>query len=358
MADYNSPTVITPTIPVSDMTELERLILTTMFDHEYDGDRIYFFSNIGPSEIISIDRDDLLGALERSVTTPGGTALSLAIAALRREDREVDATYLDIDVSETPWTSILHDIVWRSSLLDEIVVTTCFTCTRMRSAGFGGSVTRITPEGISSRSTLEMLAALRADWERHGAENVAHCDHDARAPWPSRDPITRMVLAIDEQARNPNPFATYLLDRGDTNSLATIRRFVASFRDPRDALRVATGAELEAALCVWEAMLELRRIHEDEANRDPVHESIHEMLNVWDAIGSHRMRRFALDIAGLALQVFSDLQHEIADTAWAFDSNIVPAVVENLDWSFDGPERRGEPELFLHAVLDTLRRTP
>ena len=76
MADYNSPTVITPTIPVSDMTELERLILTTMFDHEYDGDRIYFFSNIGPSEIISIDRDDLLGALERSVTTPGGTALS------------------------------------------------------------------------------------------------------------------------------------------------------------------------------------------------------------------------------------------------------------------------------------------
>lgn len=358
MADYNSPTVITPTIPISDMTELERLILTTMFDHEYDGDRIYFFSNIGPSEIISIDRDDLLAAFEHSVTTAGSTALGVIATALRREDREVEASYLDIDMSETSWTPILQDIVKRSSKLDEIVVISSFTCTRMRPDGFGGSVTRITAGGVSSRSTVEMLAALRADAERDGSENVGQSERVPNDPWLGHDPITRMVLAIDEQERNPNPFATYLLDRDDTNSLATIRRFVASFRDPRDALRVATGAELEAALCVWEAMLELRRIHEDEANRDPVHESIHEMLNVWDAIGSHRMRRFALDIAGLALQVFSDLQHEIADTAWAFDSNIVPAVVENLDWSFDGPERRGQPELFLAAVLDTLRRTP
>ena len=42
MADYHSPTVVQPTIPNADMTPLERLLLTRIFEAEPDGDGLYF----------------------------------------------------------------------------------------------------------------------------------------------------------------------------------------------------------------------------------------------------------------------------------------------------------------------------
>lgn len=45
--------------------------------------------------------------------------------------------------------------------LDEIVVTAAWTCTKMRSDGFGGSIMRITATGIQHCSTSDMLEALR-----------------------------------------------------------------------------------------------------------------------------------------------------------------------------------------------------
>jgi hypothetical protein len=50
MADYFSPTVIQQPIPIADMTPLERLVLSLIFDAELDGETLYFHTACGPSE--------------------------------------------------------------------------------------------------------------------------------------------------------------------------------------------------------------------------------------------------------------------------------------------------------------------
>jgi hypothetical protein len=44
-ADYFSPTVIQPTIPVADITPLERLLLSHIFNAEPDGKVLYFYAD-------------------------------------------------------------------------------------------------------------------------------------------------------------------------------------------------------------------------------------------------------------------------------------------------------------------------
>jgi hypothetical protein len=46
MTDYHSPTVVQPTIPNADMTPLEQLLLTRIFEAEPDGNGLYFFAEI------------------------------------------------------------------------------------------------------------------------------------------------------------------------------------------------------------------------------------------------------------------------------------------------------------------------
>lgn len=173
--------------------------------------------------------------------------------------------------------------------LDEIVVTTSFTCSKMRPDGFGGAVTLITAETISGKSTTDMLDDLQSDAEDNGGTAKA----DAAASSPQL---------------------------------------------------------LETALCVWEAMLDLRAAHDE--NSAP---SIRAMMTVWEQLGSVSMRRYAIQIADFALDVHADLRDEVDAGFWSYDFEFIPALVENLDWTIHGPERHGEPEIFLASVLDTLR---
>ena len=72
---------------------------------------------------------------------------------------------VDIDLTEVKlgWDQILQAIVKRSTGLDEIVVTAAFTCSKMRSDGFGGSVMRITADRIQYASTVDMLETMWND---------------------------------------------------------------------------------------------------------------------------------------------------------------------------------------------------
>ena len=54
MADYYSPTVIQQTIAEADMTPLERLLLSHIFESERDGEGWYFFSESGPADMIMV----------------------------------------------------------------------------------------------------------------------------------------------------------------------------------------------------------------------------------------------------------------------------------------------------------------
>lgn len=166
MADYHSPTVVTPPLPEADISSLERLILSLAFDEDGGGDGlIYFHSWCGPSSIVSIEAQDLQAALEAS-TTVDGSANRYAAALLEQHGRAVDASphdYLDVDltVADGGWDRMFQDIVRRSSTIEEIVVTQAFTCTKMRPDGFGGSVIRITTDAIQYCSTTDMLEEMQ-----------------------------------------------------------------------------------------------------------------------------------------------------------------------------------------------------
>lgn len=166
MADYHSPTIVQPDIPEGDMTILERLILSLAFDEGPTREgKVYFHSWCGPSDIVSIDVDELRAA--QSASTDVASAINTHVAAILEEYDKVDDPdphdYIDIDLgsAEHGWPRMFQDIVRRSPSVDEIVVTAAFTCTKMRPDGFGGSVMRITADAIEYRSTTDMLEDMR-----------------------------------------------------------------------------------------------------------------------------------------------------------------------------------------------------
>jgi hypothetical protein len=88
MADYFSPTVIQPTIPVADITPLERLLLSHIFNAEPDGgEGLYFYADEGPADMIWLDRARIEAALAQSPTTIDSTAPTFVTEQLARGRR-------------------------------------------------------------------------------------------------------------------------------------------------------------------------------------------------------------------------------------------------------------------------------
>lgn len=156
MADYHSPTVVQPTIKMTDMTAVEQLLLTHVFEFEEDGDGLYFFAEICLEDMPVIEIDDVRKALAAGAGTDCRTAdfLREQFTRLNRDD-----AYLQLD-AEIPWETAFQDIVRRSGTIEHVEVITSFTCSRMRPAGFGGAVTLITADQMLSSSTEKMLCEL------------------------------------------------------------------------------------------------------------------------------------------------------------------------------------------------------
>ncbi len=70
------------------------------------------------------------------------------------------APHIDLDVSTTSWEFIVQEIVRRSSTLEYVSVVSAFTCSRMRSDGFGGAVVVISADAIVGKSTYDLLEDL------------------------------------------------------------------------------------------------------------------------------------------------------------------------------------------------------
>lgn len=64
MADYYSPTVVDPTIPIGDMTPLERLLLEHVYEIHEDGDRVYLCESQGANDYPELYCEALRRALE------------------------------------------------------------------------------------------------------------------------------------------------------------------------------------------------------------------------------------------------------------------------------------------------------
>ena len=169
MADYFEPTVIQPTIPDADMTPLERLLLSHIFQSErHDDDGWYFFAEECPDTMIVVDRASLAAALAETRADDSSVhayvAEQLASAA---EDDEID-----LDLSGTSWEFMLQDIVKRSATLDHVTAVSALTCSRMRPDGFGGMAVLITADAIQGKSTNDILGEL-LDQAEHGAPGAA-----------------------------------------------------------------------------------------------------------------------------------------------------------------------------------------
>ena len=170
MANYLSPTVIQQPIPVTDMTPLERLVLSLIFDAELDGEALYFHASLGPSDAIGPSIDDLRTAL---VASAGVDSTAATYTAERLAAAPADDTEIEIDFSGTSWEFIFQDIVRRSATLRYVTAVTSFTCSKMRPDGFGGMAVLITADAILGKSTNDILEDFLAKVER-GAGNGEH----------------------------------------------------------------------------------------------------------------------------------------------------------------------------------------
>ena len=162
MANYHSPTVVQQTIPLADMTELEQLILSKIFESEMIDEGLYFAADEGPSSLIWIDR----AALDAATNSPRAkdSAALKEVTGQRSDSPAGDGDdEIEIDASGGWWDALFQDIIRRSETLDHITVMTSFTCDKMRPDGFGGMATLITAQSIRGQSTYELMAEFIAE---------------------------------------------------------------------------------------------------------------------------------------------------------------------------------------------------
>ncbi len=161
MTDYFSPTVIQPAIPVADITPLERLLLSHIFQVEASADGLYFYEDEGPASTIWLDRADIDGALAQSPTTTESTAAGFVMEQLARVP--ADNVEIELHLSATSWEFIFQDIVRRSRSLRYVTAVSSFTCSKMRPDGFGGMAVLITANAIVGKSTNDIIADFLAE---------------------------------------------------------------------------------------------------------------------------------------------------------------------------------------------------
>jgi hypothetical protein len=154
MADYFTPTVIQPAIPIADITPLERLLLSHVFNAECQGERLYFYADEGPAERIWLDRARLTAVLAQSRID--STAATLVIEHFARIP--ADNVEIELDFSDRCWEAIFQDIVRRSATLRFVTAVSAFTCSKMRPDGFGGMAVLITADTVMGKSTSDIVA--------------------------------------------------------------------------------------------------------------------------------------------------------------------------------------------------------
>lgn len=133
-----------------------------IFECKRDGDNWHFFSGQGPSDILYMERVALEAALAASRYADDSSANSF-IAEHLAYLLAIGPLPTHLDLSMTSWEFIIQDIVRRSSTLPYVTAVSSFTCSRMRSDGFGGAVVLISADEIMGKSTNEILEDFIAE---------------------------------------------------------------------------------------------------------------------------------------------------------------------------------------------------
>jgi len=179
MAEFHDPTVVQQPIPLADLTPLEHLVLTRIFDIEETGGGLLLHAALGPRETIAVSIEEVRAALAASASTPGRLVPFLS---QRLPDAGVTDGVVAFDLSGLSWSFVLQDVVRRSPSLPYVTAVTAFTCTAMRPDGFGGMAVLITADVIRGISTNDILETWLADGTV-GQEHRLLClaEHEVRA---------------------------------------------------------------------------------------------------------------------------------------------------------------------------------
>ena len=171
MADYYTPTVVEPMIPLAAMLPIERLFLAQVFSEEVEGETAYYCSDDGASDLITLDAEEVRTALE--VTSAETSSLAKKLIDQHGDAIQGDEE-IELDECGDLWADVLQDIVRRSPDLDHLTVTMAFTCSKMRPDGFGGLAMLITASTIRSESTSTLFDRFHAEATANG--EISHGD--------------------------------------------------------------------------------------------------------------------------------------------------------------------------------------
>lgn len=101
------------------------------------------------------------------------------------------------------------------------------------------------------------------------------------------------------------------------------------------ARKIYTELEAEAALCLWEAMIEAKIEAEKRADYGDGVGS--DLLSAWEDTGSLFMRHEALRLAHVVCETFDLIPADVRD-GHPYDWEIVPAILDTFRWSHAGCE--------------------
>lgn len=300
-----------PSIPLADISPLEMLLLTNVLECSETEEGLVLFTDFGPTNPVRVPRSELIAAFRASAQYAedplnifiAGRVLALLPAGGNAVE---DDAMIDIDLSQFPWPFVVQGIVARSADLREVTVIQWMNHPSQRPESFGASVSLITAKAIHHATSEDLLARFRL-------QDNALPPAASSAASPEADGSLTDGAAID-------PF---------------------------------TVKELETALCIWEAMLFFRGLHQDGK---PVPGNTSRMSEVWDAVGWQAMRSHVREIVPFALAVHDDVFEDLEDEGFTFDFDFAPAFVETVLWSENGASREGEPEEFLNDVMVAVRR--
>ena len=171
MADYCSPTVVDPMIPLAAMLPIERLFLSQVFDEELTSEAAYYCSEDGARDLISLSSAEVRAALDAA--TPETSRLAQKLI-----DEQADAILgeddFELDECGDLWADVLQDIVRRSSDLVPGEAFQAGTCSKMRPDGFGGLAMLITASSIRSESTHTLFDRFYKEAAANG--EISHGD--------------------------------------------------------------------------------------------------------------------------------------------------------------------------------------
>ena len=160
MADYFTPTVIQPPILATDITPLERLLLSHIFITQPVDETLYFYAEESPGFRATLSRAELAAALAASEAF---TSSLNAYVAERLPHLPTDDDTIVLDLSGMSWEFIFQDIVRRSKSLRYVTAVSSFTCSKMRPDGFGGMAALITAADVMGKSTRDILEDFLAE---------------------------------------------------------------------------------------------------------------------------------------------------------------------------------------------------